>query len=54
MRVLLVEDDSRIASFVAKGLRENSYAVDIAVDGEEAGYMASINAYDIFVLDVNL
>jgi two-component system copper resistance phosphate regulon response regulator CusR len=54
MRVLLVEDDRRIASFVAKGLRENAYAVDIAGDGEEAAYMASVNAYDLFVLDVNL
>jgi two-component system copper resistance phosphate regulon response regulator CusR len=54
MRVLLVEDDSRIANFVAKGLRENSYAVDIAIDGDEAAYMASINPYDLFVLDVNL
>ena len=54
MRVLLVEDDYRIASFVAKGLRENSYAVDIAVDGGEATYMAAINPYDIFILDVNL
>jgi len=54
MRVLLVEDDTRIAAFVAKGLRENSYAVDIAVDGDEATYMASINRYDLFVLDINL
>jgi two-component system copper resistance phosphate regulon response regulator CusR len=54
MRVLLVEDDRRIASFVAKGLRENAYAVDIAGDGEEATYMASVNPYDLFVLDVNL
>ena len=54
MRVLLVEDDYRIASFVAKGLRENSYAVDIAADGGEATYMAAINPYDIFILDVNL
>jgi len=54
MRVLLVEDDRRIASFVAKGLRENAYAVDIACDGHEATYMASLNPYDLFVLDVNL
>ncbi|MGD9629777.1 MAG: response regulator [Pyrinomonadaceae bacterium] len=54
MRVLLTEDDHRIANFVAKGLRENSYAVDIASDGDEATYMASINSYDLFVLDVNL
>lgn len=43
MRVLVVEDDVRIASFVAKGLRENSYAVDTATDGNEALYMASIS-----------
>ncbi len=54
MRALLVEDDSRIAAFVGKGLRENSYAVDLASDGEEAAYMASVNDYDIFILDVNL
>lgn len=54
MRVLLVEDDNRIAAFVAKGLRENSYAVDVAADGEEATYMASINTYDLFILDINL
>ncbi len=54
MRVLLVEDDRRIAAFVAKGLRENSYALDIARDGDEATYMASVNSYDLFVLDVNL
>lgn len=52
--MLLVEDDHRIASFIAKGLRENAYAVDVADDGDEATYMASINPYDIFVLDVNL
>ena len=54
MRILLVEDDSRIAAFVAKGLRENSYAVDIASDGEKATYMAEINSYDLFILDINL
>ena len=54
MRVLVVEDDNRIAGFVAKGLRENSYAVDIASDGDEATYMASLNTYDLFILDVNL
>ncbi|MFM9903228.1 MAG: response regulator transcription factor [Pyrinomonadaceae bacterium] len=54
MRVLLVEDDSRIAAFVARGLRENSYAVDVAADGDEAVYMASINTYDLFILDINL
>jgi two-component system copper resistance phosphate regulon response regulator CusR len=54
MHVLLVEDDYRIADFVAKGLRENAYAVDVASDGDEATYLASINRYDVVILDVNL
>ena len=54
MRVLLVEDDHRIAAFVAKGLRENSYAVDIAIDGETGIYQTEINDYDLIILDVNL
>ena len=54
MRVLLVEDDARIASFVEKGLRENAYAVDTARNGEDALYLAAINNYDVLVLDVNL
>ncbi len=52
MRLLLVEDDSRIARFVAKGLREQSYAVDVAVNGEEALYQVAINTYDLLILDV--
>ena len=52
MRVLLVEDDVRIVNFVAKGLRENSYAVDTAADGEIALYQAEINEYDVIILDV--
>ena len=52
MRVLIVEDDVRISNFVAKGLRENSYAVDLAADGEEALYEASTNDYDVIILDV--
>ncbi|MEW6362757.1 MAG: winged helix-turn-helix domain-containing protein [Acidobacteriota bacterium] len=54
MRILLVEDDRRIADFVGKGLRENAYAVDIASDGDEATYLAAINAYDLYILDINL
>jgi two-component system copper resistance phosphate regulon response regulator CusR len=54
MRILLVEDDTRIASFVSKGLRENAYAVDAAPDGEQGLYLASINHYDAIILDVML
>jgi two-component system, OmpR family, copper resistance phosphate regulon response regulator CusR len=52
MRVLLVEDDSGIAHFVAKGLREQSYAVDVSATGEEALYQVAINTYDLVILDV--
>ena len=52
MRILLAEDDLRIAGFVSKGLRENSYAVDVVNDGEEALYQISISDYDLIILDV--
>lgn len=52
MRILLIEDDVRIANFISKGLRENAYAVDTAANGEEGLYLASINSYDAIVLDV--
>jgi DNA-binding response OmpR family regulator len=52
MRVLLVEDDPRIARFVAQGLRERAYAVDVAADGEEAIYKSLVNDYDALVLDI--
>jgi DNA-binding response OmpR family regulator len=54
MRLLLVEDDPRIARFVAKGLREHAYAVDVATAGDEALYQAEINTYDLVILDVML
>src|SRR5271166_4362675 len=52
MRLLLVEDDARIARFVAKGLREESYAVDVVGSGNDAIYQTEINDYDLIVLDV--
>ena len=54
MRILLVEDESRVAGFIAKGLREQAYAVDISSDGEQALYQAAVNQYDIVILDVML
>jgi two-component system copper resistance phosphate regulon response regulator CusR len=54
VRILLVEDESRVAGFIARGLREQTYAVDIASDGEQALYQASVNEYDIVILDVLL
>jgi DNA-binding response OmpR family regulator len=52
MRILLVEDDAGVRRFVAKGLREQAYAVDLANTGEEALYQTEINAYDLIILDV--
>jgi len=52
MRLLLVEDDSRIARFVAKGLREQAYAVDVAATGDDALYQVAVNTYDLVILDV--
>jgi two-component system copper resistance phosphate regulon response regulator CusR len=54
MRILLVEDEPRMAGVIAKGLREQSYAVDVAQDGELGLYQTSINDYDVIVLDVLL
>jgi DNA-binding response OmpR family regulator len=54
MRILLVEDDPRMANVIARGLREHSYAVDVAQDGDAGLYQASINDYDLIVLDVLL
>src|SRR5690348_11478317 len=54
MRVLLVEDERKVASFVARALRENSYAVDVAETGEKALKSASDITYDIILLDVRL
>lgn len=54
MRILLVEDEPDAARMLAKGLREQSYAVDIAGDGESAIEQAFINEYDLIVLDLML
>ncbi len=52
MRLLLVEDEARVARFIARGLREQAYAVDLATNGEEALYQVAINTYDAIILDV--
>jgi heavy metal response regulator len=54
MRVLLVEDEPKIADFVARGLTENGYSVDVASDGEEALHWPSVAEFDVIVLDVML
>jgi two-component system copper resistance phosphate regulon response regulator CusR len=52
MRIFVVEDDERLASVIARGLRKHSYAVDVACDGETAIFQAETNEYDLLVLDV--
>lgn len=54
MRLLLVEDDARLADLVIRSLREQGYAVDHATDGESAIVEAAVNPYDAIVLDVHL
>ena len=52
MRILVVEDDEKIASFIKKGLQEESYSVDITPNGYEAIYLVETNMYDIILLDL--
>ena len=54
MRILLVEDEPSAARMMAKGLREQTYAVDVAQDGEGALYQANVNDYDLIILDIML
>lgn len=54
MRVLVVEDEKRLAEFINKGLTEEGYAVDIAGDGEEALGWALVVDYDLIVIDIML
>jgi two-component system, OmpR family, response regulator len=54
VRILVVEDDSKIASFVAGGLRQHGFAVDSAGDGDEALALVASTAYDAAVVDVML
>ena len=54
MRILVVEDEKKVASFIKKGLEEEHYAVDIAFDGEEGLVLAQINEYDLILLDIML
>ena len=54
MKVLLVEDDRKVAGFIEQGLKEEGYIVDAAADGEEATMLAHVYEYDMILLDVML
>src|SRR3990172_3890738 len=54
MRILVVEDERRIADFISRGLSEQGYGVDVAGDGEEALQGVDVAAFDLIILDVML
>ncbi len=54
MRILLVEDDSKTAGFIARGLKEAGYAIDHAENGEKGLLLASMNSYDTAIVDIML
>jgi DNA-binding response OmpR family regulator len=54
MRILIVEDDRKVASFLEKALREEGYAVDVSHRGDEGAAMALVNPFDLLLLDVML
>jgi heavy metal response regulator len=54
MRILVVDDEKKIASFIQRGLKENHYVVDVAYDADTALETAEINPYDLIILDIML
>ena len=54
VRLLVVEDDPKLARVIARGLREEAYAVDVSGDGRDAIVQAAINSYDAIILDIML
>ena len=54
MRILIVEDERKIAEFLKKGLKAEGYAVDVAGDGEQGHFLAGTQDYDLMILDLRL
>ncbi|MRR35413.1 response regulator transcription factor [bacterium] len=54
MRILVIEDEKKVAEFIRNGLEEEGYAVDTASDGEQGYFLASTNEYDTILLDILL
>ena len=54
MRILVVEDEKKLATYIKKGLEENHFAVDVSYDGEEGLFMLNTNEYDLVILDILL
>jgi heavy metal response regulator len=54
MRILVIEDEKKVADFIKRGLKEEGYAVDVASDGEDGCFQAMEISYDLIVLDLML
>jgi len=54
MRILLIEDEIKMANFIVRGLKEEHYVVDAAHTGEEGSFLAEVNPYDLIILDIML
>jgi len=54
MKILVIEDDKKIAAMLKKGLEEEFYSVDVSLHGDEGLYMAKLNTYDVIILDLML
>lgn len=54
MRILVIEDEKKVADFIKRGLKEEGYAVDVALDGEEGYFQAKEISYDLILLDLML
>lgn len=54
MRILVIEDEKKVAEFISNGLNEEGYAVDIAHDGDQGYFLATTNEYDAILLDIML
>lgn len=54
MKVLVVEDEKKVASFIKKGLASEGYSADLATDGEEGFFLANENDYDLIIMDIML
>ncbi len=54
MKILLIEDEKKVASFIKKGLEEEYYTVDVAYDGKEGSRLSISEDYDLVIMDVML
>jgi len=54
MKILVVEDEERVAHFIQKGLKEEGHAIDLSFDGEDGEFLAEVNDYDLIILDLML